>query len=98
MSRFGKKISIKEKFDVVTNELKGMKKELEPKIYDTLESNLTSIFNLIRLQRNESGHPSGLAAQPSLTKDQINSYLILFLMYCKTVYDVIGKLKRGSKH
>jgi hypothetical protein len=83
--KLGNKANLTEKFKVIYDGILQIKKELDPEVADTLEQNLTGIFNLIRLQRNESGHPTG--QRPS--KDQMFAYLILFILYCKTVYDLI---------
>lgn len=62
------------------------------KIQDTLEYNLTGIFNLIRLQPNEAGYPTGIIRD----RDEMFANLMLFTMYCKTIYDLIAWLKKGK--
>lgn len=52
-----KRINITDKFTLVYDEIKRKKKDLEPHLAEVIEYNLNGIFNLIRLQRNESGHP-----------------------------------------
>jgi shikimate 5-dehydrogenase len=83
------KISTTDKFKVVYDEIQDKKKDLEPSLAEVIEYNLNGIFNLIRLQRNESGHPTG--TRPD--KDQMYANLIVFIMYCKTLYDLIKWLE-----
>jgi len=84
--------SIKRKFDFIYDELLKVKNKLNRKTQDTLEYNLTGIFNLIRLQRNEAGHPTGIKRD----RDEMFANLTLFTMYCKTIYDLIAWLKIGK--
>lgn len=84
--------SMKRKFDYIYNEIIGQKKEFNLKTQDSLEYNLTGIFNLIRLQRNEAGHPTGIKRD----RDEMFANLTLFTMYCKTIYDLIGWLRKGK--
>ena len=78
------KINIVEKFDLVYEEITRKKKDLDSRLAESIEYNLTGIFNLIRLQRNESGHPTGMRPD----KDQMFANLTMFIMYCKTLYEL----------
>jgi hypothetical protein len=84
--------SIKRKFDFIYNELIKAKNQFNRKTQDTLEYNLTGIFNLIRLQRNEAGHPTGIKRD----RDEMFANLTLFIMYCKTIYGLIDWLKKAK--
>jgi hypothetical protein len=84
--------SIKRKFDFIYNELIKTKIQFNRKIQDTLEYNLTGIFNLIRLQSNEAGHPTGIKRD----RDEMFANLTLFIMYCKTIYGLIDWLKKAK--
>lgn len=87
------RISIKRKFDIVSDELHNIKGKLGPEIGENLDIGLEGIFHLIRLQRNESGHPSGFAGKTEVDKEFMHARLIVFIMYCKMVYNIIDKLK-----
>jgi len=79
------KVGIVEKFKVVSDELKNKKAILDPGLSNIIENNLDGIFNLIRIQRNESGHPAGIKPD----KNQVFANLTVFIMYCKTLYELI---------
>jgi hypothetical protein len=49
---------------------------------EDLDVKLLGIFSLIRQSRNDVGHPSG----KSVTKEDVNGNLLLFMSYCKTAY------------
>ena len=89
--KMNNRMNLVEKFNIVYDGLVQKKSDLDEEIASTLEHNLNGIFNFIRLQRNESGHPTG----QRLGKDQMLSNLTLFAMYCKTVYDLIRSLDKS---
>jgi hypothetical protein len=76
------RISTTDKFKVVYDEIQDKKKDLEPSLAEVIEYNLNGIFNL-------TGHPTG--TRPD--KDQMYANLIVFIMYCKTLYDLIKWLE-----
>jgi hypothetical protein len=53
---------------------------------------LSGIFDLIRKTRNEAGHPTGR----EITRDEADSMLHLFPVYCKTVYATLDWLRTNS--
>ena len=61
-----KRISVTDKFNLVYDEITRKKGDLDTNLAEVIEYNLNGIFNLIRLQRNESGHPTG--TRPDKTK------------------------------
>ena len=79
---------IKKKFDRVKSELMAIKNKLPRKTY-VLESNLDGVFNLIRMTRNDAGHPSGKIIE----RDYAFVNLRLFPHYCRTVYELVDFLK-----
>jgi len=87
------KISIKNKQDVIFSEIKQNKGKLEPSISENIEKNLDGIGTFIRLQRNDSGHPTGTRK----TRDEMFVNLRLFIPYCKQVYDLIIWLDKQHK-
>jgi hypothetical protein len=52
-----------------------------------LDIGFQGIFTLVRLQRNELGHPSGVAKRTEINKETVNGQLMVFVMYCKMVYN-----------
>jgi len=87
-----KRASLKQRYDLVEKELERHKVNLSPNVKENLDINLAGIFTLIRLQRNDSGHPTGL----SIDRDQMFVHLRMFVMYCKTIYDVIDSLQKAD--
>jgi len=79
------RINITDKFNVVYEEIKNRKGDLANDLGEVIDYNLNGIFNLIRLQRNESGHPTGVRPD----RDQMFANLTIFIMYCKTLYRLI---------
>ena len=84
-----KRISVTDKFNLVYDEITRKKGDLDTNLAEVIEYNLNGIFNLIRLQRNESGHPTG--TRPD--KDQMFANLTIFIMYCKTLYELLKWLE-----
>jgi hypothetical protein len=75
---------------IVVSLIIRQKKEFSMKTRDTLECNITGMFNLIWLQRNEAGHPTGIKRD----RDEMFANLTLFTMYCKTINDLIASFKK----
>lgn len=84
-----KKLSISAKYKVFRLELKNYKKVLPEDLVKELETYLDQIFNFIRINRNQAGHPTGKAvskkvaysnlqifAEYSLVVSKLNDYLI----------------------
>lgn len=86
-----KNISIKEKFDETMKEIVNLKKLLPYKMDQDVISHVEGIFELIRNQRNDSGHPTG----KNVSRDDIFINLRLFIVYCKSVYDLVSWLKEN---
>ena len=51
---------------------------------------LSGIFGLIRKTRNDAGHPTGR----EISRDEADSILRVFPVYCKTAYATLGWLER----
>jgi len=82
-------ISLRKKFDSTIAEIKGLKRLLPSKLQENIESNMEGIFNLIRNQRNDSGHPTG----KDISREGIFGHQLLFKMYCRDLYDLVNWLK-----
>ena len=79
------------KFDIVKQEILHIRNNLPRDINDVLETHLDGIFNLIRVTRNDAGHPTG----KGIKRDVSFVNLRLFVPYCKTVYNLINHLQNN---
>ena len=82
----------KYKFDEVKKEIYNIEKRLSRDIRDTLKSYLEGIFHLIRISRNDAGHPTGRMIE----RDHVFVNLRLFIPYCKTVYRLIDYFQNNQ--
>jgi len=82
----------KSKFDEVKREIISISARLPRNLQENLESNLDGIFNVIRVTRNDAGHPTGNVVK----RDSAFVNLRLFIPYCKTVYDLIDWLNTNN--
>lgn len=86
--RLAKTISIKEKFDETMKEIDLIRPLLPGKLKEDIKSHIEGIFELIRNQRNDSGHPTG----KDVSKDDLFINLRLFITFCNDVYKLIDWL------
>jgi hypothetical protein len=86
--------SMKPKQDWVTNKINDINKKYPKKLPDDIETNLNGIFNFIRKQRNDLGHPQEII--PNVTREQSYINLRIFPGYCKIVNEVIEFLKNNK--
>jgi hypothetical protein len=66
------------------------KGDLDSSIRGNIETNLDGIGNFMRLQRNDSGHPTGTKK----SRDEMFVNLRLFVPYCKQIYDLLDWLQQ----
>lgn len=85
-------ISIKIKFDELMKELIRIETLLPREISENLESEIRGVFNLIRYQRNDSGHPTG----KKVSRDEVFTSLRLFKIYCSKLYQLVCWLKKNQ--
>jgi hypothetical protein len=78
-------IKTKDKFDQTKTKLMNIRKTLPKEVSNELEFQFDGIFNLIRLARNDAGHPSGR----KIERDMAFAYLLSFRIYCKKMYELI---------
>lgn len=83
---------IKKKFRLIYRELERVKNQFNFEIRDNMDSNLNGIFNLIRTQRNDSGHPTG----KRISRDNMFINLRIFPAYCETVHKILSHLKKNK--
>jgi hypothetical protein len=90
LSNIQNRNDLKGKFNLVYNELMKRKNQFDSEVRDNMETNLRGIFHFIRLQRNDTGHPTGKL----VGRDQMFINLNIFPSYCETVYAIVKKLKK----
>jgi hypothetical protein len=66
------------------------KGDLDSSIRGNIETNLDGIGNFMRLQRNDSGHPTGTKK----SRDEMFVNLRLFVPYCKQICDLLDWLQQ----
>lgn len=88
------KISMKEKQDWLTRKIINMDEKIKKQLPENIETTLMGIFSLIRLERNDLGHPNGKGL--NVTRDDAYVYLRLFPSYCKVITQVIQFLKNNK--
>ncbi|MDQ1771723.1 hypothetical protein GQR60_13145 [Labilibaculum sp. A4] len=87
--RFRKKIEgkfIKTQFDELNKELQFIKGSLPYELKDNYTNTLIGIFEMIRSNRNQAGHPTG----KKIDKDTLFANLQVFIPYCKLIYNLKG--------
>jgi hypothetical protein len=81
----------KYKFDQVKNKIVSIRKLLPRDLSEDLESQFEGIFNIIRITRNDAGHPTGREIERS--RAFVN--LQLFPFYCQKIYRLIEYLEKN---
>lgn len=76
------KISYIRKFDEFQKRLSPLKPSLPVDFRQNLDLNLNSILELLRLVRNDVGHPTGI----TIARDNAFQYLVIFPMLAKRLY------------
>jgi hypothetical protein len=78
-------IQTKRKFDQLKNEIMAIRSTLPRELSEDLESQFDGIFNLIRITRNDAGHPTGRRIERGVQYTNLQ----LFILYCKRIYGLI---------
>ncbi|AIF84159.1 hypothetical protein NTE_02104 [Candidatus Nitrososphaera evergladensis SR1] len=81
----------KYKFDEVKKVVMQLPVQRRNEIDENLESNLDGVFNLIRITRNDAGHPTG----KKVRREDVLVNLSVFVPYCKCIYRLIGHLEKN---
>lgn len=92
-AKFKKKVSgrpIKAKFDALVNLLTSIKGSIPKEIADGLETVLYGVFEMIRKNRNDAGHPTGKI----VAREEAYAALQVFIPYCEKLYSLIQFLKK----
>lgn len=79
-------VSMVAKFNFVRDKIDLALKKDKKKLPETTVITFLSLFDLVRIQRNDIGHPQ--ETFPSLTHDGVFVYLKMFPEYCKTLNEV----------
>jgi len=75
---------IKRQFEVFTKNYSGIEGNLPGDLTDGVNTVLLGIFEMIRNNRNDVGHPTGI----SISREQVYANLQVFMPYCKKVYSL----------
>lgn len=95
-SSFSKKVSgkfIKAQFDEFDKSFRSIMSSLPYELRENYTNTLTGVFQMIRYNRNNAGHPTG----KSVEKETLFANLQVFIPYCKYIYDLIQYFKT-NKH
>lgn len=94
--RFCKKIEgkfIRKQFEEFNKELQNIKGNFPHDLRDNYTNTLIGIFEMIRRNRNQAGHPTG----KQIDKDTLFANLQVFIPYCKFIYD-LKRYFNDNKH
>ena len=83
---------IKPKFEAFRKDFELVKKTLPKDLSENVELQLDAVFNLIRITRNDAGHPTG----GKIDRGLAYSNLRIFVPYLKRIYDLIGHFSKNS--
>ncbi|HAF27801.1 MAG TPA: hypothetical protein DCG75_02025 [Bacteroidales bacterium] len=84
---------IKAKFEIFNEDLKRNIQKIHSELKEDYQNTLTGIFEMIRRNRNEAGHPTG----KKVDKEILFAHLQVFIPYCKYVYRLIDFFE-NNKH
>lgn len=93
---FNRKIEgkfIKTQFDEFNKELQNIKTDLPYDLKENYTNTLLGIFEMIRSNRNQAGHPTG----KQIDKETLFANLQVFIPYCKFIYKM-KKYFDDTKH
>ncbi len=82
-----KSMPIKPKLDWVTNKIENLQRGKPRPLPDDVNIMLIAIFNFIRRQRNDLGHPQ--ESPPEITREQAFANLEIFPSYCSMANQVV---------
>lgn len=93
---FNKKIEgkfIKKQFDEFYKELQNIETNLPYELKENYTNTLVGVFEMIRSNRNQAGHPTG----KPIEKEPLFANLQVFIPYCKFIYKM-KKYFEDTKH
>ena len=77
--------NISRKFDELVKSMKAHKDDISVNDMDDFDLIVSSLFSIIRQNRNDAGHPTGKA----INRDELQTMIYVFINYCKKVYSFI---------
>lgn len=80
---------IKKQFDEFDKRIRPTINQLPYALKENYENTFNGVFQMIRNNRNNAGHPTG----KQIDKDTLLANLQVFIPYCKFIYDFIDHLK-----
>lgn len=85
---------IKRQFDELRKRIDSqLRAELPAECKDGLDVELTALFDFIRAQRNDAGHPTG----KEISRERAYANLLLFPVYVRRVYSLNDWLKKNPQ-
>ena len=82
------------KFETFRKKLESKKSSLPPELKDGLDLTMNSVSDLLRVYRNDVGHPTGKAVD----RDDCFIHLQMFVRYAKRLYAIKAHLEDISTH
>jgi len=76
---------IKRQYEEFSKAITAHMDKLPKELSDNITTILLGVFEMIRNNRNDAGHPTGKV----IKKEQIYAYLQVFIEYCKRIYGLI---------
>jgi len=76
---------IKQQFDNFSRSISNLVGDMPPEVSDGLNTVLLGVFEMIRNNRNDAGHPTG----KSIPRDHVFANLQVFIPYCQKIYKLI---------
>ncbi len=76
---------VKKQFEEFRKSFNGQKGRIDKDLVDGIEIDLNSIFEMLRQNRNSTGHPTG----KTIPKERVFASLQVFITYCKHIYALI---------
>ena len=78
-------------YEEIDKKLDPIREQLPSELRDSLGTELTGIFQLVRRTRNDAGHPTGVRIE----REEAYALLQLFPTYTKLAYDLVTWLKKN---
>ena len=76
---------VKVQFEEFRKSFGGQRGRIDKDLLDGIEIDLDSIFEMLRQNRNSTGHPTG----KTIPRERVFTFLQVFITYCKRTYTLI---------
>lgn len=84
---------IKKQFEEFQKSLSGHKIQIDKELIDGIDIVINGVFELLRQNRNSTGHPTGKA----MSKENVFASLQVFVIYCKRIFALITFFKANAQ-